>query len=411
MHSTEFASPFSATSTEGLAEFLRENSEHDCVPVTPLGGGTGQMGWELPHGTVPISTVGLAKIVDYPARDMTVTVEAGVTIGTLAKLLEQEGQQLPIDAPHVDVATVGGNLACNVAGSRRYGYGTLRDYLIGVTAVDASGRIFHAGGRVVKNVAGYDLCKMMVGSQGTLAVITQATLKLKPRPESMGFLRANFSSFDDADAALATLATSDARPVSIDVANGGASQRFDTQGIENGRTPVTMMIRVEGSRHDIEWQLRVLRENLAGANCLDDSSVQNEDAETLARALCDFPVDEGESPASFQVNVRASQAMELLNQATRAGIAAIAHAGNGVVVGHLPPGVESVERATEILRSLRETASVGDGSLVVTQCFNRWRTDLPHFEFDAPARKSMWALKQQLDPRNLLSPGRMLTGE
>src|SRR5262249_36487295 len=119
----------------------------------------------------------LNQVIDYPARDMTVTVQAGITIARLQNMLRGENQRLPVDVPQPDLATLGGALAVNVSGPRRYGFGTLRDYVIGLSAVNDDGQEIKAGGRVVKNVAGYDLCKLFVGSLGTLGIITQVTLK------------------------------------------------------------------------------------------------------------------------------------------------------------------------------------------------------------------------------------------
>src|SRR6185295_16370910 len=134
-----------------------------------------------------------------------ITVEAGIRIDELARVLAAEKQRLPIDVPQAHRATLGGVAATNASGSRRFGLGTIRDYVIGVSAVDASGRMFKAGGRVVKNVAGYDLCKMLVGSLGTLALITQLTLKLRPLPESTTLLWATFDRLGTIDEVLERL--------------------------------------------------------------------------------------------------------------------------------------------------------------------------------------------------------------
>src|SRR5262249_22812669 len=151
--------------------------------IYPLGGRT-MLDLGLPP-TRPGLAIDLRRfdaVIDYPARDMTVTVQAGLTVAKLQALLAAENQRLPIDVPHAEQATLGGALAANVSGPRRYGFGTLRDYVIGISVVNDEGQEVKAGGRVVKNVAGYDLCKLYVGSLGTLGIITQVTLKLRPQP-------------------------------------------------------------------------------------------------------------------------------------------------------------------------------------------------------------------------------------
>ena len=154
----------------------------DDVAVYAIGGGT-SLALGLP-ATKPGKGVALSKlnrVVDYPARDMTITVEAGITMKSLADQLATERQRLPIDVPNSQQATIGGVIATNFNGPRRYGQGTIRDYVIGISAVDGRGITFKGGGRVVKNVAGYDFCKLLTGSLGTLGVIHQVTLKLKQR--------------------------------------------------------------------------------------------------------------------------------------------------------------------------------------------------------------------------------------
>src|SRR5690606_27275996 len=129
-------------------------------PIYPIGGGTSlEFGLPPRDPGIGLSMRALKRVIDYPARDMTITVEAGITLDALATTLAREKQRLPIDIPSADRATLGGAIACNQSGARRYANGTIRDYVIGISAVDGRGMTFRAGGRVVKNVAGYDFCK------------------------------------------------------------------------------------------------------------------------------------------------------------------------------------------------------------------------------------------------------------
>src|SRR5262249_52731043 len=137
------------------------------------------------------------------------------------ELLAAEGQRLPIDVPKPDEATVGGSIAANVSGPRRFGAGTLRDYVIGINTVGEGGHETKAGGRVVKNVAGYDLCKLHTGAFGTLGIITQVTLKVRPLPESRALVAVGCP-----DTALRhlldTLHASRTRPICVDAINRAA---------------------------------------------------------------------------------------------------------------------------------------------------------------------------------------------
>ena len=138
----------------------------------------------------------------------------------LAATLAAEGQHLPIDVPRAAEATIGGVVATNWSGPRRYGHGTIRDYVIGINAVDGRGTPFKGGGRVVKNVAGYDFCKLLTGSLGTLAVVTQVALKVKPQSESAAAVVGECADLAIAENALSALAMLETPPVAIDLLIG-----------------------------------------------------------------------------------------------------------------------------------------------------------------------------------------------
>src|SRR5262245_58022844 len=187
--------------------------------IYPIGGQTQlDLGNPPTKGGVAVDMRGLDQVIEFPARDMTVTVQAGITIAKLQALLAPENLQLPIDVPQPERATLGGIIATNVSGPRRLGYGTLRDYVIGISAVNDEGNEFKAGGRVVKNVAGYDLCKLLVGSLGTLGVITQVTLKLRPLPEETALVTLGCESAEVAGV-LDQMHSSRTRPVCMELLN------------------------------------------------------------------------------------------------------------------------------------------------------------------------------------------------
>ncbi len=154
--------------------------------VVPNGGGTGQdFGYPVrAESFAVVNTSGLNRIVAVEPGDLTITVEAGATLAQVQDALRPHGLFLPIDAAHPDRATIGGILAVNAFGASRLGYGTARDWCIGLTVVGANGAITKSGGKVVKNVTGYDLPKLHIGALGTLGVIAEATFKALPLPEA-----------------------------------------------------------------------------------------------------------------------------------------------------------------------------------------------------------------------------------
>jgi glycolate oxidase FAD binding subunit len=172
-------SPANTQEVSAILRFANENA----LTVTPTGGNTKQS-WGTPTKTnLCLELTRLNRVLEHPWQDLTCTVQAGCTWQHLQQTLAQHGQFVALDPLWPDRATVGGILATNDSGALRHRYGSLRDLVIGITLVLADGTIARSGGKVVKIVAGYDLCKLVTGSFGTLAVITEATFRLHPLPQ------------------------------------------------------------------------------------------------------------------------------------------------------------------------------------------------------------------------------------
>jgi glycolate oxidase FAD binding subunit len=201
---------------EGVAAVLAWCTRHG-QSVVIRGGGT-RMAWGRPPGPVGVvlSMQGLAAMTRYEPGDLTVTVDAGMPMAALNRELARHGQWLPVDVPS-EGATVGGTLATNESGTLRHRYGAARDQLIGVRLATADGRVAAAGGTVVKNVAGYDLGKLVTGSFGSLAAIVSASFKLAPLPPATGTMAIGFGSGEAAGASAAAIAASQLDPIGFDV--------------------------------------------------------------------------------------------------------------------------------------------------------------------------------------------------
>jgi len=180
-------------------------------------GGGSRMSWGRPPHAVDVvlSMRPLSRILRYEPADLTVTVEAGITVADLNRELARRGQWLPIDVPS-PAATVGGAIATNDSGALRHRYGAPRDQIIGIRLATADGRLAAAGGQVVKNVAGYDLGKLVAGSFGTLAAIVSATFKVAPRPAASSTLALTFADGGALAAAAGEIAASQLDPLSVE---------------------------------------------------------------------------------------------------------------------------------------------------------------------------------------------------
>src|SRR5690242_15291008 len=224
-----------------LADALRLANESKLA-VIPRGGGT-KLGWGSPpaRADIILSTMRLNRVLEHAWADLTVTVEAGCNIQTLQETLAQHGQRLALDPLWPEKATVGGILSTNDSGALRFRFGALRDLIIGVTIALPDGTLASSGGKVVKNVAGYDLPKLITGALGTLGVITRAVFRLHPLPHHTGSFSISVANPDEAqrlvlgiqDSKLAHVAlqssfSADAPP-SVDILFEGTAAGVDAQ--------------------------------------------------------------------------------------------------------------------------------------------------------------------------------------
>jgi FAD/FMN-containing dehydrogenase len=178
---------------------------------------------------------------------MTVTVETGLTLGALQAELAAHQQWLPIDPPHADRLPIHDLLAQNLSGPRRYGYGTIREHVIGMRVLLADGRIIKSGGKVVKNVAGYDLMKLFIGAGDSLGIIVEVTFKVRPRPQMEQFVSRQISC-GDAGKCLRSVLDSDVTPVVVDMHRA------------TGKADFKIVLGFAGTIEEVEWQLGMARQ-------------------------------------------------------------------------------------------------------------------------------------------------------
>lgn len=291
-----------------------------------------------------------STIIDYPARDMTITVGAAVTFGEIQQALKAENQQLPIDVAD-DSVLVGSLVEHDVSGPRQFGYGTLRDYLIGMEAVDGTGRVFHAGGRVVKNVAGYDLCRLMVGSKGQLGTLTQLTFKVKPLPVSTALVAAGFRSLRDAESALERLNLTATTPVILDVISRHAarlllSESFTdfSQTTECSDAAAVLVVGFEGPPVACQWQTAMLKDELLGTATWIHSANAPDASTKYCRQVQQASISSDQCDWLARLITLPSRVVSAVTVLHEAGCEVYGRAGNGVLF--VRPSKNSMVRDT-----------------------------------------------------------------
>ncbi len=342
---------FRPQDTDELCRIVREHVALGHA-IYPQGGKT-----SLDFGGIPgrpgvaIDTTAINQVIDYPHADMTITVQAGMTLSVLKDVLARQGQRLLIDAPCPDRATLGGIYATNTTGSRRFGAGRPRDQIIGVSFVTSQGVAVKGGGRVVKNVAGYDFPKLLTGSMGTLGIITQLTVKVRPSPEASAIAWVPFAKPAEIREALDQLNTSATRPIALDTLNRTAAKQVgQTLGL-----PVAggaLVVAYEDNLHSVGWQIDRLRVELAGSEFV---VIEGDQAPTLWDALIDFQA-RASGPVSFVANLRPSQVASFMEQLDPASWSIQAHAGSGIVRAHASGDV-TIEAAEPQIASYRQRAA------------------------------------------------------
>src|SRR6059036_2371118 len=255
------------------------------------------------HTDVIVETRKLNRVIEHDHANLTATVQSGITLSDLQASLGPQKQFVPIEAPFPDRATVGGAIASNLNGPRRSYYGSVRDLVIGMRVVLASGEQIKAGGKVVKNVAGYDMCKLFVGSLGTLGMITEVTLRLTPLPKSSATLTAS-GTLSQTSQLAAELATSRLLPASVSILNPAAA-RSSSFPAEKALAAVWF----EGFEESVSRHIRDT-EAIAARLGLDTDVISTEMQEHLWDYVRDFPLTSDQ--LIYRLTVPLSQLAEVM---------------------------------------------------------------------------------------------------
>ncbi len=397
------AETFAPADPAAAADAVRDAAGRGLA-VYPIGGGTlSDCGPAGVRPGVALSLSQLNRIVEYPADEMTITVEAGTTIASLQNVLAERRRRFPVDVPHSDRATIGGAAAVNAGGPRQCAYGTIRDHVLGLTAVDGAGSTFSCGGRSF-HTAGYNLCRMMAGSFGTLGVVTQLTLRVQPQPETSALLVCDAANFEIVERLLSELAGPTVRPAAIALTAGRQTEQDATLGPVLPDHVGRLYVGFEGGESEVDATVERLRNCWTAAGATAPMSVPAARAERIWRLLVDFTPD----AAIYVLPGAAVKTVEaVLTLLPRAAVQA--HPGRGAIGVRWPGASGENRNALEDIAALRSIAAGSGGKLIVRQspdgapltCADAWGPP-------SPALRVMRAVKERFDPQNVLNPGRFV---
>jgi glycolate oxidase FAD binding subunit len=388
-----------------VASLLRQASDA-AAPVIPLGGGTRLGLGEPPRAAqLLLSLENLNRVVEYDADNLTLTVEAGVRLAEIERLTRERRLFLPLDVPRPEEATAGGLAATAASGPRRARYGAPRNLALGMRVALVSGEVIRAGGKTVKNVAGYDMTKLFLGSLGTLGVIVEITFRLRPRPEVSESQLLPFDSATAAGDLSARLLASPFAPAAVELVEKSAAA-----AAPKGELPEAewlLVVALEGETETVARQRKELR-----ALAPRGVALPGDAAGRLWRGLSELTVPAGEEvvlraslPLAEASGFAAEAVAEAGERAIRAGC--LAHLGHGAVYLRL---CCEPEKAVSFGRLIRQRISRLGGHLIVEGAPPEVKSALGVWGPEPPSFGVMRRLKSRFDPAGILNPGRFLGG-
>lgn len=376
-------------STDEAAEVLRAAAAHDLAVVVT--GGLSRLNWGNPPRRVDLllSTRRLTGVVEHAAGDLIAVVRAGSRMADLQAKLAPAGQHLALDVP-LPAATVGGTVAVNASGPRRMAYGTARDLLIGVTVVRPDGVVARAGGKVVKNVAGYDLGKLITGSYGTLGVITECVFRLHPLPEARAYVARRVEDVPDAEHLVAAVLGAQVVPsaLEVDVPPDG---------------DIDVVVLIEGTASGVARRAGALIRLLGKGARIGDAA---------PRWWAAYPWQTGGT--GLKLTAALSGVPRLLAAARVAGarhdvpVSLRGSAGTGVLYAGLPASA-APDAVARVVEKVREAALDAGGHAVVLTAPAAVREHVDLWG-PVPGLELMRRVKEQFDPDGRLAPGRFVGG-
>ena len=400
----------------------------DCVgaAVVPRGGGTAMvLGYPPRAADLVLDLRRLNQVLAYEPADLTVSVQAGISFAALDGVLAARGQRLALDCPYPEAATLGGIVATNLAGPRRLRYGTLRDMLIGIRAAHPDGTLTRGGGMVVKNVSGYDMMKLYLGSLGTLGVVVELNFKLAPRPPADGTAVLLFPTLEPALAAAENLLAYQLLPCAVVVLDANVAAGLglrlapDAAGASGASNTLGAVLaaRFEGLEATTERQVRETGDRAQGWGAVEAQALGGRLASDVWAGLLAFQALDATpvNSALLKLGVVPSDLGAVMASAAEVceqvdlGCLQVADAGSGIVylrVGQpedRPAGVFAWALwalQTELVRCW--------GQSVVLSCPTEAKQNLPLWGREPAGLPMMRELKARFDPRGTLNPGRFV---
>jgi glycolate oxidase len=409
-------------STAEISQLVKLANEY-LIPVYPRGAATSLSGGPLPiHGGMVLDMSRLKDKLIIDRENMLAIVSPGVITADIHKKAEEAGLFYPPDPSSSHVATIGGNLLENSSGPRGLKYGTTKEYVIGLEVVTPLGEIIRTGGKTVKNVTGYDLTRLIVGSEGTLGIVTEAILRLIPKPQAQKTLLAAFNRFIDSGHAITNILSSGILPSAMELMDNAcirAVENYKPSGLPIDAEAL-IIVEVDGHPSAIEEEIKKC-EAICKAARATQVKVANTDEERIkiwsARKMVSPAITQmGPTKISEDATVPRSQIpamMERLSQIRekyRLNLVVFGHAGDG----NLHPNIitdkrntDEMKRVEQAISEIFEAAVQLGGTLSGEHGIGMLKSPYMEMELGKAGLEMMKKIKVAWDPNNILNPGKI----
>jgi glycolate oxidase len=409
-------------STEEVAEMVKLAYRH-TIPIYPRGQSTSLSGGPLPvEGGIALDMTKMNQVLEVIPDDLIVIVSPGVITGDIHREAEKYGLMYPPDPSSSAISTIGGNLAENAGGPRGLKYGVTKDYALGLEVVTPQGDIIRTGGRTVKNVTGYDLTKLIVGSEGTLGIITQAVLQLIPKPLATGTLMAIFDDIVTSGRAISQILTSGILPSKMEIMDQACIQAVESyqpsglpidaeaillievdghpRAVEEELVAVASIFEIIGARHVIIAKTQEESDNLWKARKMVSPAIARVKPTKISE---DATVPRSKIPDMF------ARLKEIRNK-YNVNLVVFGHAGDG----NLHPNIiadkrdqEEMKRVEMAVAEIFEAAIALGGTLSGEHGIGNMKAPFMEMELGVVGLDMMKRIKESWDPKNIMNPGKI----
>lgn len=409
--------------TQEVSRILKMANQ-EKIPVTPRGSATGLSGMCVPErGGIVMGMSKMNKILEISPEDRLAVVEPGVITNDLQVAVEDQGLFYPPDPASQTICQIGGNVATNAGGPRCVKYGVTRDYLLGLEAVLPSGEVIKTGGRPIKNVTGYDITRLLCGSEGTLAVITKIIVKLIAKPEARRTLLVAFHSIEDASTTVSRIMAAGIVPRALELMDQhyiANCENLYHLGLPT-HAAAMLIIEVDGFLETVDRQARIVKEFCEKQGAFDIKLAQSEeeaDRMWMARKLGSVALYRlSKTMVTEDATVPISKIPEMVRRLKEIEkkynitIYLLAHAGDGnmhPLLTYDPGNKEEAERVDNLIREIFEASISLGGTLTGEHGIGLAKKVFIPLEI-SPAEVQIWRnIKNSFDPKGILNPGKFV---